>query len=282
MIKYVLISKCHLYFKTVWGGDHFDAYFEILARFEYDNLAYRSNPFAHFKALMHERGVIDKNVYALSESKSLKEIKKALKNEREVAFDINDEQYEKLLKILKVPTSESEKYAPFFLDQNLMSKHWSVCNYFFKDTNKVFDIFNKKSAEFLLKKVKQPKTKLKFLKDLKEKVGCADPYDIQIKNGLPASEAEAWKQDFISIFSSTAKELDFTNAYCIQKIVADKYKALFGKEFVKSKAIKTKAGRDCYEFKFEPDAIDIHESLFSFRKKEEVKKDKFEDSDEED
>ena len=63
-----------------------------------------------------------------------------------------------------------------------MSKHWSVCNYFFKDTNKVFDIFNKKSAEFLLKKVKQPKTKLKFLKDLKEKVGCADPYDIQIKN----------------------------------------------------------------------------------------------------
>ena len=62
--------------------------------------------------------------------------------------------------------------------------------------------------------------------------------------GLPVSEAEAWKQDYISIFSSTAKDLDFTNAYCIQKIVADKYKALFGREFVSSKAIKTQTNQN--------------------------------------
>eukprot|EP01050_Picozoa_sp_SAG11_P014565 SAG11_NODE_1807_length_4228_cov_3.662146_5_plen_402_part_00 len=281
-------NKCGCkYFKNVWGGDHFNAFFEICARFEYDDRAYKSNPFAHFKAILHEKGVKDENVYEVTASKRLKDIKKGLKDERHASFNITDAQFEKLLKILKVPMEDSAKYAEFFLDSTLMTNHWNVCNYFFKDTDKVFTIFNKKCEEFLLKKVKQPKMKLKFMMDLKAKLGCPDPCDIQINQGFSKEDAEIYRADYISIFSSKAKDLDFTNAYCIQKLVVQAYRTMFGKNFVSSTAIKTKTNRDCYKFGFVHESLARHNDLYQSRRKGEEKQEKkecnnpFEDSDEE-
>eukprot|EP01046_Picozoa_sp_COSAG06_P110895 COSAG06_NODE_57458_length_280_cov_0.812155_1_plen_76_part_01 len=47
------------YFENDFGGKNKDAYFTLLARFEYDNRCYLSNPYAHLKAIIKERGIID-------------------------------------------------------------------------------------------------------------------------------------------------------------------------------------------------------------------------------
>ena len=59
------------HFDYDYGGKYSDAYFTLLARFEYDNKCYLSNPYAHFKDIIKRRGFIDTDVYRKSNKGSL-------------------------------------------------------------------------------------------------------------------------------------------------------------------------------------------------------------------
>ena len=155
------------YFENDFGGKYKDAYFTLLARFEYDNRCYLSNPYAHFKAIIKERGIIDVDIYKRSNKGCISEDAKALKQEQFKNFDIAEDKHEQVLEILKVPIEHADEYKEYFLDSNKLSKHWNVCNFFFKDTMKVFDDYDKKTKEFNVKKIKNGKAKCKSRLTLK-------------------------------------------------------------------------------------------------------------------
>jgi hypothetical protein len=215
------------YFENDFGGKYKDAYFTLLARFEYDNRCYLSNPYAHFKAIIKERGIIDVDIYKRSNKGCISEDAKALKQEQFKNFDIAEDKHEQVLEILKVPIEHADEYKEYFLDSNKLSKHWNVCNFFFKDTMKVFDDYDKKTKEFNVKKIKNGKAKCKFLKLLKEQAGCPEDFDICPKRAV-THNPEKWQEDYKVIFNSSKTDLNFEDKYTVQKIIVSCYKSLFG------------------------------------------------------
>ena len=254
------------FFERDFGGKFSDAFLTLLARFEYDNRCYMSNPYAHFKDIIKKRGFIDKDVYRKSNKGCLAEDAKALKQEQYDNFDINDERFDKTQELLKVPCESAEEYKDYFLNPKKLSQHFTICNFFFKDTDEVFKHFDKKTREFNVKKIKNTEAKLKFLKDLKQQVGCSDVFDITVKNAI-SSDATRWEEDYKVIFSSTKTDIDFSDSYTLQKTIVSCYKSLFGSKCVLSKRSKSTSDRDKMLFKFDKDIIQLDEELFQFRKK---------------
>eukprot|EP01047_Picozoa_sp_COSAG01_P031215 COSAG01_NODE_2206_length_8170_cov_70.537108_2_plen_945_part_00 len=254
------------FFEHDYGGKYSDAYFTLLSRFEYDNKCYQSNPYAHFKAIIKQRGFIDTDVYRKSNKGCIADDAKALKQEQYENFNINDERFDKTQEILKVPEELADDYKEYFLNPNKLSKHFAICNFFFKDTLQVFNDFDKKTREFNMKKIKNNKAKCKFLKDLKDQAGCPAMFDINVKNGYSKNSATRWQNDYKVIFNSSKTDIDFTDPYSLQKTIVSCYKSLFGSKCVLSKRLYTKTDRKKYEFKFDEDILKRDKELFEFRK----------------
>jgi hypothetical protein len=253
------------FFEYDYGGKYSDAYFTLLARFEYDNKCYLSNPYAHFKNIIKQRGFIDTDVYRKTNKGCLADDAKALKEEQYKSFNINDERFEKIQEILKIPKGLGDDYKAYFLDANKLSKHFSICNFFFKDINAVFYVYDRLTKEFNMKKIKNNKAKCKFLQDLKNKAGCSDMFDINVKNAITNNVTQL-QNDYKVIFSSTKTDIDFKDSYNLQKTIVSCYKSLFGSKCILSKQVSTKKDRKKYEFKFDEEIIKQDKELFEFRK----------------
>ena len=196
------------FFEHDFSGKYSDAYFTLLARFEYDNKCYLSNPYAHFKDIIKKRGFIDTDVYRKSNKGCLADDAKILKLEQYKGFYIRDEKFNKTQEILKIPVDLADNYNEYFLDANKLSKHFTICNFFFKDTDSVFNIYDRFTKEFNMKKIKNNKAKCKFLKDLKCKAGCSDMFDINVKNGLSSQtdNVTQW-QKITKLYSVLPKQI---------------------------------------------------------------------------
>ena len=129
-------------------------YLNTLHRIHYDKCCYGSNPYAHFKKLIKERGIDDidlyKNTYFASFEEDKKEMKKDMKDEKEKSVNdwINDknenintilnnyEEYDKLNKILKIPDEKLETFKKYFINDNDLQRHWNRSTMFFQKISK--------------------------------------------------------------------------------------------------------------------------------------------------
>ncbi len=211
------------------------AYLNTLHRIEYDRKCYSSNPYAHFKRLIKERGIEDVDLYKSTNSASFqidkKEKKTKMESEKQYEFyqwtegeTINNE-YSNLNKILNIPTEELSKYEKYFIDGPTMVRHWNISTMFFqKNIQDKFDQFDYISENFTINKISKEKTKLKLLLDIKTACDCSDPMDILPKKIFDKSLLT----DYKVIFRSRAKTLKADSIYDCQKIIVSMYKNLFG------------------------------------------------------
>jgi hypothetical protein len=240
-------------------------YLNTLHRIHYDKKCYSSNPYAHFKRLIKERGIEDidlyKNTYSASFQTEKKELKEKTLQEKIDSFDITNEEYSKINKILKLDKNNADEFKMFFIDDNLLHRHWNISTMFFqKDIDIKFDNFDYFSENFTTNKITKEKTKLKLLQDMKIECGCLDPYDITPKKIFDKNLLE----DYKIIFRNRSKNLKADTIYDCQKIIVGMYKKLFG-DIIDSKRKKID-GKCKYNYSINNDSIILDKKLFEIRK----------------
>ena len=240
-------------------------YLNTLHRIEYDRKCYSSNPYAHFKRLIKERGIEDidlyRNTYSASFQLDKKELKDKTLQEKIDSFDIQDEEYSKLNEILKVPKEKADEFKMYFIDDKLIHRHWNISTMFFqKDIAKKFDDFDYWAENFTVNKITKEKTKLKLLQDMKIECDCLDPYDITPKKIFDKKLLE----DYKVIFRNRSKNIKADTIYDCQKIIVGIYKKLFG-DIIDSK--RKKIDDKCiYNYSINNDKLIQDKKLFEMRK----------------
>ncbi len=241
-------------------------YLNTLHRIQYDSKCYSSNPYAHFKRLIKERGIEDidlyKNTYSASFETDKKELKEKTLQEKIDSFDIANEEYSKINKILKLDINNADEFKMYFIDNNLLHRHWNISTMFFqKDIDIKFDNFDYFSENFTTNKITKEKTKLKLLQDMKIECECLDPYDITPKKIFDKKLLE----DYKIIFRNRSKSLKADTIYDCQKIIVGMYKKLFG-DIIDSKRKKID-GKCKYNYSINNDSIIQDKKLFEIRNK---------------
>ena len=238
-------------------------YLNTLHRIEYDKKCYSSNPYAHFKKIIKERGIEDIDLYKNTYSGSFQVDKKDLKNQTLQDtidnFKITDEKYEKINKILKVDEKDSEEFKMFFINEKLLHRHWNVSHMFFKKNIDItFDDYDIMSQNFTINKITKEKTKMKFLQDIKIVCGCLDPYDITPKNIFD----KYLLADYKVIFRCRSENLKADTIYDCQKIIVGIYKNLFGDIIESSRDYKEKGK---YNYTINNESLIQDKKLFEIR-----------------
>jgi hypothetical protein len=257
------------YFKNRYFKHLEKGYLNTLHRIEYDKKCYSSNPYSHFKKLIKERGFEDNDLYKNTSSASFHLDKKELKEEtlqKEIDnFNIKDEKYEKVNKILKLDEKNANEFKMFLIDKNLLNRHWNISTMFFnKDIDVKFDDFDYFAENFTINKMANSKTKLKLLQDMKIESDCLDPYDITPKKIFNNKLLE----DYKTIFRSRSKTLKSDTVYDCQKIIVGMYKNLFG-DIIKSTSNKKKGSKIKYSINNE--ALEQDRKLFGIRSQVAIK-----------
>ena len=215
--------------------------------------------------MIKERGIEDidlyKNTYSASFQTEKKELKEKTLQEKIDSFDITNEEYSKINKILKLDKNNADEFKMFFIDDNLLHRHWNISTMFFqKDIDIKFDNFDYFSENFTTNKITKEKTKLKLLQDMKIECGCLDPYDITPKKIFDKNLLE----DYKIIFRNRSKNLKADTIYDCQKIIVGMYKKLFG-DIIDSKRKKID-GKCKYNYSINNDSIILDKKLFEIRK----------------
>jgi hypothetical protein len=242
------------------------AYLNTLHRIEYDRKCYSSNPYAHFKRLIKERGFEDvdlyKNTYSASFQTDKKDLKEKTLQEKIDSFDITNEEYSKINEILNVDKENSQEFKMYFIDENLLHRHWNISTMFFqKNIEEKFEQFDCLSENFTINKITKEKTKLKLLHDMKIECDCLDPYDITPKKIFNKNLLE----DYKVIFRTRTKTLKADTVYDCQKIIVGIYKKLFG-DIIESK--RKKIDNKCiYQYSINNKLLIQDKNLFDFRAK---------------
>jgi len=269
-LVYNQIQKKHSISLNFFNNRYFDhlekAYLNTLFRITYDDNCYQSNPYAHFKKLIKERGIIDEDKYCCTSSASLqidkKDLAERVEQQKIADFDIESDVYATINKILKVPKENVNDYIDYFINEKKLGQHYSLSSFFFqKNVNIVFEKFDDKSTNFTINKLCKRKTKMKFLQDIKTATGCIDPYDIQPKKIIENKEVV---EHYISVFGKRGNNFRFDSIYEIQKNIVSMYKNLFGINIISSIDKQKKKGSK-KEYIVNDKFIEKDKTLFKFR-----------------
>ena len=240
-------------------------YLHTLHRIEYDRKCYSSNPYAHFKKLIKERGFEDIDLYKNTNSASFQSDKKDLKEktlqQKINSFDIGDKEYDKINELLKLDKNNADEFKLYFIDDNLLHRHWNLSTMFFsKDIDIKFDDFDCFTNNFTFNNIVKEKSKLKFLQDMKIECGCLDPYNITPKKIFD----KRFLEDYKIIFRNRSKILKADTLYDCQKILIGMYKNLFG-NIITTSRIKNN-GKRIYHYSINNESLIQDKKLFEIRR----------------
>jgi len=252
-------------FKFIAEKETYENYFKLIVKYEYNNISYNTNKFSHFLNILDERGFI-RNKEVLKEIKKRgnnKEIKEEIKEEKYLNF--NPEKYPEILEILNISNKDSLKYIDFFIEKHKLLNHLNICYYMFEDENKLKGKLADK-LDFNIKKIKDEKSKVLFLKQIKKLFNNPEIDFIKSK-GVSVEESKKINKEF-SIYFSKVKECDFTNSYECDKLQYKIYNSLFGFNIVKSKKDSKQDENGFRKNIYTVDTveIDLNKNLFQYRK----------------
>ncbi len=242
-----------------------DKYLFMYSKFEFDNLCFNTNKFAHFQKLLSDRGVIIKTDLFESAKENKMKLSKADALNIDEFFEIENNL--KLLNLLGLTKDEAEPYFDLIKTYNFYSNHTNIKNFFFEkydDDNYKYKI--NKQDDFLINVIKSNNQKLRLLKSLMEISGAKHLDKIDCKKIPSKKQIEKFKADYKIIFpkkSYSKKEFDFSTKYEINKIISEFFKILFGniieKKNVQKKGIRT------IDYKINEDILTKHESMYNIK-----------------
>lgn len=228
---------------------------KIFNQFKYNKDSYSSNPYAHFKNLLNERGFIDKTEFKQTDAK---EVRKKLKEDKERQIELvnKDLQFVKEMnEYINLPEDEIINHKEIFLDRNFIHRFVNARHFLFEEYGEKYDgvkkewiqdikddferltahksymknkIFEKQ--EFNLKKIKSSENQLIFLDKIKEELGVPERMKIEGIKTMNEEKAKLFLEEYKATFSD--KSIYETNPLITeegsQKLINKIYKKIFG------------------------------------------------------
>ena len=235
---------------------HLD-YQRIYNYYKYNRDCFMSNPYAHARRLMKERGfVVDEINFLKSNNtksgKLMKENKERLIEEvsPDLEYVLRKNEY------IGLPLQEIENYKKIFVDNNFISRYTTARKYLFEklgegyepetgewgniyeneiiadlQKNKLLKGKIKNSQEFNIKLIQTTNNRLVYLDKLREAIGQKDKFKINEFNVLDEQQALAFMSEYRATFNYRGKEdTNLLNTKLgTQQLINKIYKTLFGK-----------------------------------------------------
>ena len=252
-----------------------ELYIHLLSRIEYNNDAYGTNKFAHFKILLKLRGFIDITKYNKTDFdiKNHKKIAKDIKQERSDNFDPSTEHNKRINKYLNLSECDIIKYKELFLESAKLHEHFRVCDFFLKtrehNLKKLQD-----AKDFNIKTLRSSKAKMYFLHKMYELVNKKHTdYTERPMVATTATEeqSKSINKAYELIFNSKLKKpYDLRTHYDCDRIINKIYTKLFRGILEKQRgctwnATEYEKKRKGEKWILKKDEIERHANIYKFR-----------------
>jgi hypothetical protein len=234
-------------------------YIELLSRFEYDNICYDTNKYAHFIKLLKQRGFVIQTINKKTNKDTFNDLLKDMKKMKEEEFNINNKQVLKINEMLKLPESEIENYKKYFLDPELLKKHFNFCKFLKREQEDLEYELNEKS-EFINKKVLSKNMKIIYMQKLLKELDTDLNNVLSVKKfNINTDKRKDLFNEYNIIFRNRSKR-DFNNDIDIQYYIRKIIKDLFSSNVINT--ISIMKGK---KYIINKDFINETNKLFNFR-----------------
>lgn len=250
-----------------------DKYLYLYSKFEYEEICYNTNKFAHFIKLLDQRGVvIMSNLFEIKKENKIKLQKREPLNIDEF---FNIENNKKILDFIGLTKDEARPHFDLLKKFNFFGLFYSIKKYFYNNYDDIYyrDKINT-DDDFLINSIKSSNQKLRYLKKLCEIVESNNKYNINAVKIPNKKQQQKLFDEYKIIFlqnKSYQKKVDLTNLYSINKFINDIYKTIFG-NITKSKRLGT--GKDrYYEYSIDEKIISGYDQITHKKRIKKLNKD---------
>jgi len=258
------------YFKDELNTDQYIIYLDLLTKYQYNDYCYESNKFAHFRALLIERGfIVDlSNKFLKITDKKVAELKAELKADKIEHFNINN--YQDIHKILQVPEDMISDYTEFYIDRFKLNKHFNLMNMVHKTESEI-KLSMTDNHDYNVNKITIDKTKILFLKKLKSYIDSTNDFNkFIVDREISDADRKILFEEYNIIFRNRSNKKTFDNDHHIIEYQAKIYKTLFGDDLICSKGAKLPRGTDgkrqnIRNYEIKQNILDKHNKLYGFR-----------------
>jgi hypothetical protein len=254
------------YFEVVLDKKITDQYINLLSRYEYNQGCYDTNKFAHFRALLKDRGIVVNdnlvNTY-VDIGNELKELKKQKLED----FDPESKSVEEVNKRLKIPEDRIEFFKPLLIDQYIREAHYNTCKYLYFECNELIGDLSLKKKDFDVNKVKSASMKINLIKELKKEAGCNNVFSLEVTNDISEEKQNEFMHKYRTIFRvrDGKNTKDLKTKEHTQRIIIDMMRNVLDNNIIVAKKKKTPDGKQYREYSICKDAVSVHEELYGFR-----------------
>lgn len=228
----------------------------IFNKYKYTRDCYMSNPYAHARRLMKERGfIVDEIQFEKSNGQKSQKLIKENKERliEEVTAEL--EYVKRKNEYIGLPTEEIENFKEIFVDTQFIARFVTAKKYLFEISGESYNPENKEweniyendilaeiaktsdykskikdSNEFNIKKIQTTNNRLVYLDKLRDAIGQQDKFKINEFNVLEEQQAKTFMSEYRATFSYRGKE-DInllTTELGTQQLINKIYKTLFG------------------------------------------------------
>ncbi len=228
----------------------------IFNMFKYNEDCYKTNPSAHFRVIIKDRGfkvntcVFQSNVKQLTEAQKISKEKRIDAIHKDLPFVKEQNEY------YGIPEDKITDYAEIFLKSNHLSQFLHCRSFFYNKYGTEYDPEKKdwqdeytgkelmrlikqkndmkktikEKEEFNIKKIKTASSKMIFIDKVRRECGVRNRLSIEGFKIMKEEKAKEYLAEYKATFSSKSKsdENPFTTEKGIQKIMCSMYKNVFG------------------------------------------------------
>ncbi len=169
------------------------------------------------------------------------EANKETRQEKYENFDTYDSHNNKINEYLKLPIHEIKKYKELFLEPNMLERHFTIQQFFFKGLVD-WDKNISEMSGFFNDKLHSSPNKLKYINKLMKELKLTTRNNINCDIGLSSKTiSEKYYNEYKLLFRNRTKEtIDLTDKQECRKFLFKLYSNQFGREICKTKRINKK------------------------------------------
>jgi len=239
-----------------------DIYFKLLTTCEYRDDCYNSNVYLHFKLLLKQYGFVveEPNLAGLVSDHDKKMKSMMAKKAKEDRFEGVDLYHHQLNDYLNLPRDKIKENEQFFHSPNKVTKHFTVCKYFFDEPDKLVEKLVSKQ-DFNAKMVSGTLYKTKKLRDVSTLCGFQE--DFEFRNEVNSKVQEEFMDYYTKAFRYRGKG-GLTFESCVLKMA----KGLLGDVVKCSKKSVTVDGTKTSTMTYTLDKkkLEEHRALYEYRR----------------
>ena len=228
----------------------------IFNMFKYNEDCYKTNPSAHFRVIIKQRGFKVNTCIFQSNVKQLTKAQKESKERRIEAIHKDLPFVKSQNDYYGIPDDKIKDYAEIFLKSNYLTQFLNCRSYFYNkhgteydpETEQWSDDYTgkellrlihqknemkdtiKSKEEFNIKKIKTAQSKMIFIDKVRRECGVRNRFTIEGVKPMKKEKAKEYWDEYKATFSTKSKseENPFASVHGIQKIMCMMYKNVFG------------------------------------------------------